>query len=570
MAGLKDLTASGTIGTVSYNGFTFPAIRSVKVEIAPHYDGANRARSYNVYTFTIEALLWNANEAAQSTAMDSLYVLLSTPGGALTISGCGLGTFAVSGVNGDVIWGPKPRPFKLNPLGGFIAHELLYTIEVALPACSGTTDYTAPLEFNYEITYAINDRGITTRTVSGYVRIPQTYTAAFSNTVTRTADSLRSVIAARIGQLDGFKRTQTYKESSDRNQLDFTIIDAQVDQDEPYPPGVVDADISFNVENMDMGFRKWTATLSGSLETAAGYPVDWGWQVFYMLARSRRDFMVMQSRQVNGENSSVLPTKVRYSRKLYSRKSSFSITFQIVTTWTNIAYQSGLWDPLPGGNSAAWRTSLSALWGPRGLAGLNNPMPAGDAIITLCNGGTGSFNSLQIGGASPTGQGGAQNAESLFSCQVTLQSSWLYFKNDVEAVREQEVSTQKAVQTFNLSAVPGTDVPGVRIGSEFTTGFHDTIEAQSIPTDHLVMWGKSMRVDFQPTIPALAITGVTLVELKRRVAINVLALIGSCPVYGATWEIHYRVVSGAIPSGPIPTGPNPALALTGNESAGNN
>lgn len=558
MTALSAITNPAIIGTVSYGSYTFPAVRKITTSVKPHYDATGRSVSYNVHTFVVQAFLNAANEGAQSTTMDSIYSILSKPGQRLVVDGVGLGNIDVA-VGKDVNWGPKPQITGIFPTAGYIAAEIEWTVEVALPVCGDSADRNGLSEFSYAIDYAIDEGGTTTRTISGHAMIAQSRAAG--GQVTRTADQFREAILSRFPLPLGFARSQNWTDGANRSQLNFTITDRQLAQDDSFPRGIKNADLTFSMQLQRSSLATIQTELSGTLEHVEGFPRDWGWQVFYLIASS-----TLQGLVASNPGRSILLDRFRFSRSLFSRRSSFSISFRIIgKDPMSLMGDSRMWGPVPGSDFQQWRASMASVWGARGSAGLNNPMPGGDVIVSMCDG---DLSGVGTPGTVRTLQSGGPSSGNRLRSIVNPQSSYLHFQNLVTPERRQSYSYQKPSQVWNppvrqLTAGPrelvATSKPKLPPQQGARRQVDDTIQYQGAPTETITLEGSSLRVGFEPVIPSLSGWGTARpVEVSAKVTVTPLTKMGDQTVYGARWHIVYAVPAG-IPDNSIPMPQNPVV-----------
>jgi len=539
---LKDASLAGTI---SYNGFTFggdgstPPSYSLSGE--PVYDEAGRAVTHVKYSLEVTAIVHADSESSAADRMRDVRERLSRPGRALQILDVGLGDTTVAhGENQpDVVWGAKPRVVALTPIGGVLAWQLHWQCEfnvsepnVASVSRNGGGDNW--LALNYQMSYAVDSRGFTTRTARGYVQIVCVRRPNGDPSARRTADAARDRL--KIAVPHGFRRTQSrWTESKDKSRLEFVVVDEQLRTD-AFPPGIVDADVQYQVENQGVSNTQLVARLSGSMETAAHVPKSTAALQLLAIAQDK-----LFKLACSGGGRLVVPTRISISHKLFTRRTSLKVEMRSIGPLTDLLAAGGIWDPVPGTDYRRWRASVERLWGNRGTAELkSNPDDA--AIIDLIDNltdeatiGSGSAARLRptSGGRLPT-----------LAPPVTAAASWLDYQVRIRAHRRENVS----IHTLSREVRPAS--PGQQsaagVGSPFSLSGRDQTgrvrETHGEPIQQILLEGTAIRLQYPPTIPILRQVGSRTVTERDRVqqlqqAPNVCGM----PAYLVRWSILYDV-----------------------------
>lgn len=557
MPAIKDDTSgeSGAgIGTVSYNGYTFPPVRNVRLVGTPVYDEADRTIVRTAYLLQVHSLVWAASATAEAANFDTIRTALLTAGKELTINGIGFSNLVIPTTNLDLKWGPKPRHCEFSPIAGLIAWDLNWSVEFSLTECnefvSGGLSFTPNfMSFNFDIVFTVNEKGLSSRTVSGYYEIAQSRQAGSRRTAA-TADTKWDQV--RINVPIGFKRVQNQRKlSKDANRMDFQITDEEL-SGLPYPEGIVAGDLEYSVENTNIGFAQHIGSITGSLETAPNQPVSLAAAVFVKIAQAK----LLEFKNNVGNNCGLVVQKVRLSRGLFGRRSSFGISFLLTGTASSILSKTGIWTPVPNTGYQQWAASMSDNWGNRGLAGLRF---SGETIIDLCS----SVNAVEI----ETGGYGSDQSpgyeEVTFKCDVTRENSWLAYDNAVIAQRKQTARIHKFGQNYqNQEAFTPTQADNgqVPVGVSYT-GIPDVVQYRSLPDDEVVMVGRALRVMWPPDIPSLkSINGRKVIELERKVEVKEVADFLGCKCYFARWAILYKLGE---PIETLPAQPNPITDSNG-------
>lgn len=373
-------TLSG-LGSLSYGGFDFsgPTTETLKASIKPQYDAAGRTVIYTVYSFTFRTLI--AGDPTDSQIQFARRVL-TKPGGQFVYRNRGLGDISVNcGGAKDVLWGPKPQEVSFEPTSDQ-ACWLTWSVEVAVPECSNARFALQPMEFNFEVSFDIDKSGYTTRTYSGFVRVPMTRKTPTDRTLPDSADSYREKITPR--RTKGFRRvSSSFKINTDKTRLDFTIVDEQMGRNAP-PPGIVTAEADYHADTSGEGFTTWFATLNATYEMAAGVPNNTAANAFIKLFdyyASKSVFEVFGA--AAGGGCIMLHFSVREPSIYGKPVASFSATWRFTTSLDAILSRSGFWTRVPDSDWQKWDATMGKVLGPRGVSGLQFTASE-DKIVDLC------------------------------------------------------------------------------------------------------------------------------------------------------------------------------------------
>jgi hypothetical protein len=241
----------------SYNGFNFGPYSSSRITVTPIRDRANRTTIYNKYTLVVTDWI-QANMLGDGDTGDAMYALrqqLTTQGAPLSITAFGFGDITINdpatavgnpivgAVGGaasprDVAFGPIPEPLECMPMGTNQAWQITWRCSFVIPDCTDAVYFGTPLAFNYGVNFAIDRRGYTVRTISGYCVIPnnrqnQLIDAVWTQTrgITDAPDSpywdkIYDYLA--IPEIPNFTRETVRSLSEDMTTLNFTITDTQL------------------------------------------------------------------------------------------------------------------------------------------------------------------------------------------------------------------------------------------------------------------------------------------------------------------------------------------------------
>ena len=455
-----------------YNGHIFStAAETTDLRITPVYDAAGRTVIHSVYAITILeyispyiggiAITPTANQILTAAAVKTAIAQLSKNAGVFKYQARGLGDLVINtGATKDVVWGPKPRVIGVKLHGGLTV-QLTWSVEVAIPNCADASFRFALMEFCYKLSFDKDRQGYTTRTYSGFLRIPQTKSSVSSRTLTDSADNYLASIYPPM--IPGFRRIPgSWVLSEDKCRGDFTIIDEQMSPNSP-PPGVIECE-SNHVWRTANNFAHWIGTISATydIDRANGKPQD-ATQAFVALVGTRLDDA---SKLIKGGGLSfgglpavgavAAPGGFRVPLMMVAGSAEEPNIFGRTQVKLSVSYTAagigldqilkngGLWQGIrvkAGGDWKAWSTSVKTSLSARGHAQLVFRTNE-DALVDLCGPGGPSVpgaGSEPIG-APPASPGlppllpigpilGSIGADllSLFP-PPTPQSSWLYYR----------------------------------------------------------------------------------------------------------------------------------------------
>lgn len=565
-----------SVGTVAYNGYTFPNAISSSVRATPIYDSSGRIVKSVQYTIEIETIVL-PDHAPTSTAgaqvddnLEDIRLRLSQAKKELTFNDQGLGNaITVNKADGtgtyvDVDFGPKPQILEWEPVGSNRAARIVWSVTTTIPECSSGYSANRPLEYNYSVVWSIGADGLTRRTISGHIEV-MVYTGYLTGSnsfrVNQVADQYRDWIV--FSTVAGFKREQEYSLSEDRKQLKFHITDTQIASPNPYPPGVVELEAAHEIGShlvttqafKGANFVSWDVTLSMSIKLAPDMPQHYGWFIFLLIAKSRLDRIASGSvvnKDRNGQQVSQTPhwilTSMKIREELYKREIKCSLTYWLVSTGSAVFSASGLFQVTPG-DWENWRVSMLDIHSSRGIAGMRF-LPADDILINICNTQFGSSNMTysQV----PVRSG----SQGIFGPGCPLpQHSWLYFNNSFQVVQKANTvvsSKLSGYETYRYqsqnSESPGQYIQGEedkfeeRSGPSQDSASETFVESRGSPTYIVRMKGFAVRIGYPIKTPTLVSIGgikATRIGSPREHTGTVHA--GECPIYAKSWIVEYAL-----------------------------
>ncbi len=549
MVAIKDTNQIGQ--TVVYNGVQFGGTDSdhtmmppdYRLAGTPIYDEAGRSVTHVQYVLSVSTVIFGTSEAVLSSTITDMQTRLTAAGKSLSLSGLGVG-FARNPQ--DIIWGPKPGPFNFAPVGGQCAWEIQWSIEFNVNHCmSAGAGPLTWMAWNYSTAWDNDLEGLTTRVISGHVQIiQQRQPGNRSNIVAHTVDEARKRIVVVVP--DNFRRTRnTWREASDKQRIDFSVVDAQLPSDAP-PVGIIEADGNFSVNTTGVGFAKGGATVSATLTVAPGVPRSVAMIAFMSVALAKQRELL----RAGGDRVNVMPSAFTVNHQMWSRTTSFSMTWDLAGCIQDILFRANIWEPVPGTSYRRWRASVEHLWENRGSADLIS-LAGDDLIIDVCQQVTG-----RTFGNSPRGQGDDDRYQPFrYACpDIPAKASWLAYDIRVRVIRKDNQTTHRkavAVPSSILNNIVSGTVSSLLPGPRYQVPAADkhVTEYNGVPTVRVLLQFKGLRVKFLPDMPVLSSVGGHRVILKgyHGGAPEVVFDMAGCPVYFLNVAAEYEVVGGDIP-----------------------
>lgn len=546
MSGVKDSLLADQ--TVSYNGVQFGGGDSNYRMMPPTYslegqyiyDEAGRAVTHTQYFLTVSTTVLHEDEAQQSAQMVNIRERLAKPGRVLSLKGLGLG---FDENPEDLIWGVKPRSPRIVSAGGEIAHELSWTVEFNISECQPSTVKNVWMAMNFEQTWQYDFEGLCTRTIQGYYEIPQVRNPTRPDAITQAADHLRNNVQVAIPF--GFRRLNGgFQEDKAKRRIDFSFVDEEF-TDTPFPPGITQADGEFAIEANGVGLVSGSASLSMTLTTAPGVEKWRAGFVAMKIALARQAAMINSTKKV-GEKSTVLPNRMRWSHRMWSRTSRFDFGWHIAGCAGDLLLNGGVWHPIPDSDWTQWFASVRDLYDNRGVSKLRSQTSEG-AIIDICA----KKNAGIIGGGTTfhaISQDGSKNFSS--RCEnIPEDGGWLLYDVDVRLARDEQKVIHRPAADVALKAVAGgASLPGESFNMPKADNYE--VEQQGYPRQLVVLRWKGMRVHHLPQYPILKSFGgrqVTLMKIKSTDP-KLWGCFAGCKVWFAQTAQLYEVLDGYVQS----------------------
>jgi len=512
MTAIKDHDLSDS--TIRYNGVTIggdgtdmmPPEYTLAGE--PVYDDADRTITHIRYILTVNTIVYEDTESALSTRLDELRKKLQVEGKKLELDGIGVG-WAKKPF--DLIWGPKPRGLKLAPVGGVTAWEMIWTIEFNVSECEPTQgSFSHWMALNFETAWDYDFEGQATRIISGYI---QAYQHRKGDKAQNVVDELREGIKVVVPH--NFKRERTtYRENAAKNRLDFTAVDRQLTA-EAFPPHITQASGQFRVGSQGIGFAEGQASLTMSITTKPGIDRSYASFVFFQAAMAKRIAMMRDG----GGKIAIIADSFSAAHQMFTRTSSFSMTWQLTNCIYLLLTKKGIWEPLPGTGYQSWRSTVDGLWYPRGTSNLKS-QASSDVIVNLCN----PTPSAILGTGEPRDITESPVSWKWACPDIPREYSWLAYDLRLRVVRDEPTTTHRKA----VAHIPGViDIGGgdsdtspyefVFPGSDYSPGSDENvIENNGYPTTRVLLQFKALRVQHKPEIPVIdTIDGQKAVQVGK-------------------------------------------------------
>jgi hypothetical protein len=580
-----------SVGTVSYNGFTFPAPFDAEVTSVPRRDSSGRYIKYVTYTITISTIIV-PDDAPTSTAgsavdtnLENIRCRLQKSGGSLRFNDQGLGTNLSINTSGggriDPTFGPHPTILTWRPTGTNRAAQIVWSVEVTIPECCETIvnasqAFIRLLEHNYTISWDINEEGSTVRIIQGRFEVPGYRTGVtigstsgpLGRTAPNTADKHWNRIFDSFPRVPGFQRESRRSLSQDRRVMEYVITDKEIASDNPYFPYMVKMDLRHRASIQFPNYFKVRNNISGSITIAPKAPRHWAWLAFSKVLFERLKLGGLAPKSRNGPKgkATVAPrsfiTSLVWDENLYGRDFVFSVdwwnnigalqqVFRSNGLFTAVTGSSGASDVLGTAKSwAAWTVSMGAVANhARGLAQMQH-VPANDIMINVCDDQfipvTNNLTSKNLAGieAFPLPQE---------PTKPTPESSWGEYKQTIvpttqnNVIRHQKLSQQNIQSTVATDENPNTTEFNLqKLGPSDSGQAGDSVIEQirgaAVHTFRLI--GSAIRFGYPVPLPTVKGVGGKVAHLLESNAVqSPIGEFNGIPIYAAAWNMEYSLTA---------------------------
>jgi hypothetical protein len=528
------------LGELSYNGYSFDGTSQVKVTVDFVKDESQRTVVYHQHTIRVQAVI--QNDSSTDDAVTDIRKRLGEQGKTLTFINQGFGDDLIVNQNRaglrDVKWGPKPTILSWQPIGAARACEIEWQVVTCVPVCENFTrpPTSGVMAFNFDVSFAIDQKGYTTRNINGYLEIAQTRDG---RRVPDSADAYLDRILVTIPL--GFHRQRSRHLSADKSRLEFSITDTQIPSPNAFPPGVVDITCKHRV-----GHRRGSGlvrnVISAEIEMAEGWPTAHALIIFSAIANQR----IIATRQAIGRTDStsggagairadVLIDEFSIEEDVFSRRSSFTVGYRVPSSLQFFINDCGLWLPLPT-NWVAWHSSIAQVQSLRGNAQMQQ-YASNENITDLCE----TTNSVVDHASQFQPNPNAGRFTGTTNQRPDPKNSWLKFYHSGSVRRRRPVARQSILQrTDGDSLYQPNDTTGVQYPSR--SGTDDVIQVSGQNSYWAIVTGQAARAGWEIPRPRYAmIGGAPATEVDGEFQQAITNRWFGVPIYQAAWCIVYEL-----------------------------
>ena len=550
---------------VVYNEYEFSQAANYACQTMAVYDDARRTIVAWETTLTVVDYVHGdclgATTASNGAAMDSMRDNLLIAGKRLVLL-ADIGFGASKSINDendpssdwDIGGGPHPTQCNVENIGAGNVSHITWTVKFQLAAgcvtlkpstTIGTGGEGLVKAFNWKSQHAVDNKGFTNRTISGYLEIVNLSDPdnGASTTVTTKesalADASRAFISSRFDPLDNFERTQNYDMSMDHSRLSFTINDREIQSPNAWPEDVVSIRMPTRATFPWPKASTQTSSIQIDLtiELRQGAERSRAWELFdNLLTRRLGRFLA---------NGKVLIMKtLTISEDYFSNSYSFSFHAENSASMYEQMANLGLFATL-GTDWADWRASQwNASSNPYGFSELQagiNGSPPDERGINSCNDSVIKNYADEERPYSPP-------PKFIYAACATLPSPENSFINtDIDLIEAPEMETTVATTYAPVDIVQTNFEPyeasTTDRGLMQVSGDYETCISKSAPIRKYVFAGRTQRIGYKIPAPALTSINNEPVELvgnpnfQSRYLGKQLCL----PVYEAVWSQEYIV-----------------------------
>lgn len=562
------MTNLTTDAVVSYNGYTFSVMmKTLGVDARSVPDSAGRTTTHKAVTIRLQDII--QSDTGTGATLDNIRSKLEQPGGALAFTNVGFGALVLpSGTLTDLKWGPIPKVLSWESYGSGNAAKVVWQVEFCI--LEGKANQTGPMEYNYDVSWHIDESGYQRRVVSGHLTIPQTRRNINDRSLKANADSFRDKVYPPL--VPAFRRIPgDYKLSEDKCTLTWSVTDVQEGPNFP-PPGCIKAKVSHRVESDGNNLRSYTGHFEAEYELRMDLPPSIGTQYFVSLVASRLGPLARKSIGAVGVGracQTILPVKLTMGQPdLYGKNVvTFGFSYTYTTDIRGILTASGLWTPVPNSNWRLWSASIAPITGERGQAGMKF-VNKDDLIIDL-----GSNDKLPLAG--PKLEGSAPpnikqdvlnhilKAMQFRADDITPSNSWIEYKNIGITTPIDDIAEMKALATKKIDQATGIKGSGTAAaaamqaiinasaplklaewGYKALSSVKTTVQVRSKPSIYVTLKGSALRAQYPIKPPRLVLAGGTppiqACQTENSFKTSTVANWG-VPIYAAHWNLRYLV-----------------------------
>lgn len=532
------MTIMANAATVVYNGYAFDGATKIKIRCEPVYDDSDRVVTMHHYTVNIVGVI--AGDIAGATTepeMQQIRALLTKASMPLMVFQAGFYDLIVNQAGGvtDCAFGPKPRMVSWTPIGASHAAEFEWECETWIAFCDDGTDPVGPIVLVYGAEFALDVRGLTTRTLAGYLEIALNRTVPGGQAIPHVVDEWRERIDAAIPER--FHRTtQNFKISLDKRRLDFSVVDQEIAENNPYPEGAAKVEGRHRVgwTRRAGGAGRLRNTISINIELAPNQPLLNAYAIFSVVAKSRIDI----ARAAYG--NAVMLEDVHVEEDLYGREASFAVSYTVCAPLGRLLADLGLWQPLGFNTWGQWATSIGDVKDVRGFA--NMKLDANqDTLIDPCK----TIKTIEFDNVPINKIELPELTRTLLKNETPpADGSWLEYESHVYMFRDRALVRQAIMQA--PEAEDPTFYPNITgdINYPATGRTVDIMQRSGKSRYTAALIGHAKRAGHKVPRPALSSIGsAAATEIKGDFFMRISGNWLGVPVYDAAWCILYSLAT---------------------------
>lgn len=554
-------TGVGFTTLLTYNAYSFDASARIEITEKPIWDDARRAILYQEITIKVTSIVAAPDSSTLNNTMQLIRARLNEPGRQLTFKNAGFGDDLLvnqldgSGVR-DVKFGPKPEVHTWNQIGSSRAVECVWSVTVCVPTCnnSGSLRSSKLMALNYSVSTSLDD-GYATRTTAGYLQICLTRVPG-TKRIDDCADLYRSLVNPT--KPANFTRRSDWDVSADKSRVDFAITDTENRSDQAYPQFVIRP-----VGRHRVGWRRdgnamtLVGTISMELELDQQHTQNYGWNIFYTIARQRL------AAAADGGKVFLLRS-LEIEEDIWGKASSFELTYTFITKSVDNFVQSmltdsGIWQPI-GTDWNRWSASMGKVFDQYGASQLRT-RPETDLIVDLC-----SNDTIPWGGDSVPAPIAQKPQQTIFqNRKPDPKQSYISYLPGVRPYSTNSVQRQSAMQPsdYEIGSSDPTQANGYQ--SRGPMQVPDIIQQSGGGQYGIELFGTATRAGYPVPRPILEQAGTQQpVQTYFNMPQSIVANWFGVPIYQAAWRIRYALANAP---GSFPIQPNPREGLDGNGNA---
>jgi hypothetical protein len=534
----------GIVDNLEYNGVALGIGSKRSIDITPVYTTDGRQVKHHRISIQVEALV----ATYVDETIEDIKAKLTRQGGQLFIENCGFGQ--VIDINGgfgtmtDIEGGPFPKLLRFEPMAASLDSTPVYVVwqceaNVFLPSTT-EAELGNVLEFQYAANYTIDDKGWSTRHVSGRIKVRRELVG--NDQIGHNADEYRNKI--KVVKPEGFARHQTYDLSEDKSTLAFSITDTQIRTRQPYPPGVVEIQCTHRASRSRSQLSTTRNHISFHCEVAANQPTVYAWFVFQQIVGKRLQ-------HTRSQGIAILIDEIEAEEEIFGTGFSASVSYHtlqdagqgvMASAWL---FNSGMfqavqlsWD--------AWEKSVHEIEEARGIANLIPDPIAQDRLVNAENQGLPEVEDVfhpHFDWTTPLGN-------PLCNELPTPELSWKHFEAHFDlkqSALEQDQWIPLGPEVLEDGVLSLNELNGV--GRNETRKEIKALLAKNNGglAATLIFRGSAVRVGWEIPLPKLVIPGVKVSLIEKRFMPKYFGIYYCQPVYGAKWEMKYQL--GDLPAG---------------------